>query len=637
MRRSDLLAGLLLSGVVAGGGEDSSSSSKPLEIYVCSWHAADEERCLEGGDDDGDEDDEGGNDNGGGRWRSPPVGPPGQPPKRYVLRAFGVDADGASVALRIDGFTPFFYVKLPAALMRGPRRSAVIGAAQRHLEERLGASAKPLRKKDFWGFTNGELFDFMRLTFASREHCRWAAARLKHPQRLAAVNLSVSFEVYEANVDPMIRFLHVRQLSPVGWARVAAKDLLVQQRLGDGSNRPTCCSRYAECDWRRVGPASGVDRAAPLVVCGFDLECDSAHGDFPVARKDYRRLAIDLETNAWQPGDSEYDAKRRLIACMRAAFSLPPEASGPSVEAARLHVKRRTARGKEWPPAEGGRELAALETAIKRVVDDAYTALKTTAAQAKAAAGRGPQLPSSSSSASSWTPEKRKMWFGDRSAGPASSPPRVQTQQKEKNDKPHEDDKQEKQQQQQQQQDDEDDADAFSTLGRLTAVLNAAFAARWPLEGDAVIQIGATFGVPGFSASVVQHRHILTLGSCEPIEGATVRSFDDEREMLIAFVDLVRAMDPDIVLGYNIFGKGGRSPPLDPPPPGCLGLQLQKPTNHTAQVSTLRTSTTGPGSSSATTSRCWGASSLGSAASTGCRPSTSSRSSGARHACDRNA
>ena len=49
-------------------------------------------------------------------------------------------------------------------------------------------------------------------------------------------------------------------------------------------------------------------------------------------------------------------------------------------------------------------------------------------------------------------------------------------------------------------------------------------------------------------------KHIVTLGGCDPIPGTIVESFDDERELLLAWAKLIRTTDPDIITGYNIFG-----------------------------------------------------------------------------------
>ncbi|CAL9748000.1 unnamed protein product [Musa acuminata subsp. burmannicoides] len=47
-------------------------------------------------------------------------------------------------------------------------------------------------------------------------------------------------------------------------------------------------------------------------------------------------------------------------------------------------------------------------------------------------------------------------------------------------------------------------------------------------------------------------RNVMTLKSCSPIVGVDVMSFDTEREVLLAWRDFVREIDPDIIIGYNI-------------------------------------------------------------------------------------
>ncbi|KAL4573630.1 hypothetical protein LXL04_020444 [Taraxacum kok-saghyz] len=47
-------------------------------------------------------------------------------------------------------------------------------------------------------------------------------------------------------------------------------------------------------------------------------------------------------------------------------------------------------------------------------------------------------------------------------------------------------------------------------------------------------------------------KNVLTLKSCSPIVGVDVMSFDTEREVLLAWRDFVREIDPDIIIGYNI-------------------------------------------------------------------------------------
>ena len=71
-------------------------------------------------------------------------------------------------------------------------------------------------------------------------------------------------------------------------------------------------------------------------------------------------------------------------------------------------------------------------------------------------------------------------------------------------------------------------------------------------DDDKIIQIGTTFSRFGETECFFQH--IITLGTCLPIEGATVESYQTEHEVLLAWTRMMREQDPDIVTGYNIFG-----------------------------------------------------------------------------------
>ena len=71
-------------------------------------------------------------------------------------------------------------------------------------------------------------------------------------------------------------------------------------------------------------------------------------------------------------------------------------------------------------------------------------------------------------------------------------------------------------------------------------------------EGDKIIQIGLTMS--RYGEDECYYKHIITLKSCDPIEGVIVESYEDERDVMLAFSRLIRKLDPDFVTGYNIKG-----------------------------------------------------------------------------------
>jgi len=67
---------------------------------------------------------------------------------------------------------------------------------------------------------------------------------------------------------------------------------------------------------------------------------------------------------------------------------------------------------------------------------------------------------------------------------------------------------------------------------------------------DPVIQIASYITEQGQKKPLL--RTVVTLNSCAPIIGSLVREFEDEKGLLMDFRALVEAVDPDIVIGYNI-------------------------------------------------------------------------------------
>jgi DNA polymerase elongation subunit (family B) len=74
------------------------------------------------------------------------------------------------------------------------------------------------------------------------------------------------------------------------------------------------------------------------------------------------------------------------------------------------------------------------------------------------------------------------------------------------------------------------------------------------LEGDKVTFIGSTF--MNFGDQEPFMNHCIVLNSCAnlPMENSIVESYNTEKEVLLAWQKLVQRENPDIVIGYNIFG-----------------------------------------------------------------------------------
>jgi len=72
-------------------------------------------------------------------------------------------------------------------------------------------------------------------------------------------------------------------------------------------------------------------------------------------------------------------------------------------------------------------------------------------------------------------------------------------------------------------------------------------------EGDKIIQCGFTMHIVGKDNSK-PFKYVCTLDGCSNIEGAIVKSFKTEKELIRNIFNIIKRIDPDIVTGYNVYG-----------------------------------------------------------------------------------
>jgi len=160
---------------------------------------------------------------------------------KYVVRAYGRTADGRSVAASTF-FEPYFFAKT------GHRTPEV-----RH------ARIETVLAKDLWGFQNGEKSRFYKFTFKTHKALRSAAWVLERDH----------WRVYEANIDPVLRFMHVSGCTSTGWIEVEHET----------EEMDTRCDLNIQTE--KFVPVTDRDGIAPLKIMSFDLECYSSTGAFP--------------------------------------------------------------------------------------------------------------------------------------------------------------------------------------------------------------------------------------------------------------------------------------------------------------------------------------------------------------------
>lgn len=175
---------------------------------------------------------------------------------QFTIRIFGRAEDGRSVSLGTK-FNPYCFVKTDKDL-----KSFIKSTFWRNL-----ASCEVHRGKDLWGFQNGELSRFLKVEFKTHRALRsfaYCVDNNKHPELAGC-------KMYESNIDPVLRFMHVSGCTSTGW---------IDPGLCEPDAESTCEVNLWAPNWRLVIPLARDD-FAPLRIMSVDIECYSSTGAFP--------------------------------------------------------------------------------------------------------------------------------------------------------------------------------------------------------------------------------------------------------------------------------------------------------------------------------------------------------------------
>ena len=414
--------------------------------------------------------------------------------KKYTIKVFGSTITGETVSLSIINFLPYFYIKVPVSWQKTDidlRRN--IKCLQDCIIQSLKSQealiqARITKKQDFWGFSNFEDFTYVKLSFANITAMRKIVRKFENKVEIRGIsNYPIKLELYESNIDPYIRFMHLQNIEPTGWIRV------MNGKYGNcqgiiASN----CNIDMEAKYMNVRPYTENNTLiAPFLVASFDIECTSFTGDFPVPKKTYRKLICelyDLYHKLDQNKLIEYRKSRYILIGFMYALNIP--ISDDISNDISLDMSLLESMITKVHPKYRDFDHAYIINQIKEKTDEIVMIFN----------GNMPMLCRESNS-SNLNPKK-----------------------------PTRDER----------------------ITYLDEKISRNFLDLPHLKGDPVIQIGTTFH--RYGETKCSFKHIVTLGTCDPIEDVVVEECHSESELLIKWRDLILRTNPDIITGYNIFG-----------------------------------------------------------------------------------
>ena len=459
--------------------------------------------------------------------------------KHFVIQMFGINERGQTCCIIVRNYEPFFYVKVPET-WGFEAKARFISELKKTIgkfseDSILVDECKLLRRKTLYGFDGGKDHKFLLLKFKNMATMN-KVKNLWYERKGTDMRLNPRGHkdtyIYEANIPPLLRYFHIKDISPSGWVKVKGEPIETQKQT-------TCRYEYS-VGHKDVVPQPEKETLVPYKIMSFDIEASSSHGDFPVPIKSYKKLAANIvDVCLKTPESTTRSEVHRMI---RTAFhdkNTHPVSFTIHDDIERIYTKTvptpaqlDAAFERMWSTPintlveEADPEVMLNVNTIERMFekmkaendalaecdgedddgdadDDDGRSVFTTAT------GAVKPIAAAASAASAY------------SANPAALADMLQS----------------------------------SALDRETKInhMNDALCAVFPpVEGDKVTFIGSTFLRYGEDRPYLNH--CLALGTCDPVPTAEIVSCKTERKLLQAWTELVQREDPDIIIGYNIFG-----------------------------------------------------------------------------------
>ena len=478
---------------------------------------------------------------------------PSKSSKEFIVQMFGINEKGQTASIFVTGYLPFFYAKVGDKWKEDEQIGFIKQLKTYGLneyDEDSGkdsdiVSSKLIRKKKLYGFDGEKLHNFILIQF------KHEAAMNKVKKLWYDISTSETGEykkmlkpngyvydgcgtlLYEAKIPPLLRLFHIKEISPSGWIALPHKK--TKQR----PYKSTSCTFEYTIHYDDIISLPKKETIVPYKICSFDIEASSSHGDFPLAKKEYKKLATNItdlfiNRNEEEKEDREEntnfiqeivlnafgytDGERGIIDGVEKVYPIKPK----------ICTKEKiTAFFQEWIkicPAQYKNPNDAEDYNIAVDVDEYGGAgggddeMLDEDDEDNANNNDGTFVEEEPSAMAQWwrmknkiKPYKKKGTIFDLLKDPEVS--------------------------------------RDTQIIELNRTLKHIFP---KLQGDNVTFIGSTFLRYGEEKPYLNH--CITLNTCTKVNGAVIESYKTEKEVLLAWTKIIQKEDPDIIIGYNIFG-----------------------------------------------------------------------------------
>jgi DNA polymerase elongation subunit (family B) len=455
----------------------------------------------------------------------------------FMIQIFGVDEYAKTYSITVDGFKPFFYVMVNDSWTIEMKTKFI-----QHLKEKMGkyyhdsiTDSKIIRRKKLYGFDNKKEHKFIFIEFANlaafnKAKNLWYTdyqsghTLLKDGYRY----LDTDIKLYEANIPPLLRFFHVKDMSPSGWIAIPKKKVVEYK----GDNKTVNCDYQLATNMKNIVPINEKETIVPYKIMSFDIEASSSHGDFPVPIKTYKKLATNIveyfENNYTKKDITENEMRDHLRNIILTAFNYntidgidivyPKNSPGSKEILLNLIDKWLDCKVRSIQKSYDFNQANSLESMFEKIAKEHSDDVDVDVDEDNDTENNNPNDDVLNESKFNKKYDKYVKEYTDKQATIVDV----------LLDKKYE---------------------REGKLNELNISLNSIFP---KLEGDKVTFIGSTF--MSYGNKDPHFNHCIVLGSCSEIPNCTIETYENERDVLLSWQKLVQRENPDIIIGYNIFG-----------------------------------------------------------------------------------
>ena len=462
--------------------------------------------------------------------------------KEFLVQMFGINEKGETASIFVEGFSPFFYAMVGDDWTE-KHKTGFIAQLKRDMGEQHEESiveSKLLQRNKLYGFDNNKQHTFVLIKFKNENAMKKAKGlwylnvpspkgeykRILHPSGYTFEGTETI--LYEAQIPPLLRLFHIKEISPSGWIALPNSKTLKHK------NHSTSCTHEYTINYKNLIPLPKKETIVPYKICSFDIEASSSHGDFPLAVKNYKKLATNI-VDLWEDSNQTADYLKNVIL---SAFNI--DANTNKIDENKIDENKIDANkidGVEtvYPKTKVSKEM--LDTLFAKWITICPATYKgaieinpdefSTEVDDYMDNDDGNDSDSDSGANDNSIEEEQKFSWKMFKNKPKNY---------KKKGKITDllSDKEETRE---------------TKIMELTRTLTNVFP---QLKGDMVTFIGSTFLRYGEDKPYLNH--CISLGTCNDVANAEIERCSTETGVLLAWTNIIKREDPDVIIGYNIFG-----------------------------------------------------------------------------------